>query len=276
MIVDTHVHVVSGERGRYPVLPDAPDWPVTEIEALVRDMDAVGIAKAVLVQTMFTYGFDNRYMVDSAAKYPGRFETVCVIDPLAPNAPAVLTELVERHGVKGVRLMPKGQREGMLWDAATFPLWERAGALGIPVTVAAELPHLPHMPHMPALAARFPRVKIAFEHMWGLALGDPPFEPIAPIFALAQFPNVYLKLCPNNSHAVRETKGTAKEFFGMLIDCFGIRRLMWGSNYPAHSHRFGALAARLKIMQEDFAFLSAADRNWFFAETALSLWPGLR
>lgn len=273
MIIDTHVHVVAGDHDKYPVLPDAPDWPVNEIEMLVRDMDAAGITKAVLVQTMFTYGFDNRYMIDCAAKYPGRFETVCVIDPVAADAPVTLTELVEKHGVRGVRLMPRGQKEGMLWDAQTFPLWRRAGELGIPVTVAAELPHLPQMP---AVVARFPEVKIAFEHMWGIELGPSPFEKIAPIFALAQFPNVYLKLCPNNSHAVREAKGTAPQFFGALIERFGIRRLMWGSNFPAHPHRFGDLAARLAIMHEDFAFLPAADRAWFFAGSALSLWPGLR
>lgn len=51
---------------------------------------------------------------------------------------------------------------------------------------------------------------------------------------------------------------------------------MFGSNYPAHSHRFGKLAARLKIMQEDFAGFSDEERRWFFAETALSLWPSLR
>jgi L-fuconolactonase len=273
MIIDTHVHVVAGDRNKYPVLPDAPDWPITEIEALVRDMDTVGVAKAVLVQTMFTYGFDNRYMIDCAAKYPARFETVAVIDPMAADSPAVLTELVEKHRVKGVRLMPRGQKEGMLWDPQVFPLWRRAAELGIPVTVAAELPQLPYMP---TVVSRFPEMKIAFEHMWGIELGPPPFEKIAPIFALAQFPNVYLKLCPNNSHALRDAKGTPQQFFGALIDRFGIRRMMWGSNYPAHAHRYGGLAARLQIMQEDFAYLSAEERSWFFAETALSLWPGLR
>jgi predicted TIM-barrel fold metal-dependent hydrolase len=107
MIVDSHVHVVSGDRDRYKVLPDAPDWPVTEVEGLVRDMDALGIERALLVQTFFTYGTDNSYMIDSAARYPGRFQTVAMIDQVAKNAPDVLTELVMKHGVAGLRFMPK-------------------------------------------------------------------------------------------------------------------------------------------------------------------------
>ena len=273
MIVDSHVHVVSGDRARYRVLPDAPDWPVTEVESLVADMDALGIDRALLVQTFFTYGTDNRYMIDAAARFPGRFQTVCVIDQMAPNAPEVLTELVTKHGVAGLRLMPKGHAEGVLWHEQTFPLWQRAGELGIPITVAAELPHLPGMP---AIVERFPQVKVALEHMWALELDPPGFDSIQPIFALAPFPNVYLKLCPNNSHAIRAAKTTARAFFDPLIERFGIERMMFGSNYPAHSHRFGNLAARLRIMQEDFAGFSAEERRWFFAETSFSLWPSLR
>jgi predicted TIM-barrel fold metal-dependent hydrolase len=273
MIVDTHVHVVSGDRKKYPVLPDAPDWPVTEVEGLVRDMDAIGIERAMLVQTMFTYGFDNSYMIDCAAKYPKRFETVCVIDQTAKNAADVLSELVEKHGVRAVRFMPKGFPDGVLASPVTFPVWERAGELGIPITIAAELQHLVAMP---AMVERFPNVKVAFEHMWALEIDAPPYERIKAIFDLARFPNAYLKLCPNNSHAIRAGRGTAKQFFGALIERFGIKRMMFGSNYPAHPHRFGDLKARLAIMQEDFAWLGEEDRRWFFSETAFSLWPSLR
>ena len=56
--------------------------------------------------------------------------------------------------------MPKGHAEGVLWDPQTFPVWQRAGELGIPITIAAELPHLPGMP---AVVERFPQVKVAFE-----------------------------------------------------------------------------------------------------------------
>lgn len=273
MIVDTHVHVVSGDRQTYPVLPQAPDWPVTEIAPLAKAMDEVGVARAVLVQTFFTYGTDNRYMIDAAATDRRRFATVAVIDQLAAAAPDVLSELVHEQGVRGVRFMPKGLPPGALWDERSFPVWERAGALGIPITIAAEREHLPHMA---AVVARFPQVNVAFEHMWGLELGVPPYEPLAEICAFARFPNVYLKLCPNNSHMLRESKGSARRFFGTLIENFGIKRMMWGSNYPAHAHKYGNYRSRLAIMQEDFAIFSAEEQRCFFGETALSLWPELR
>jgi len=270
MLVDTHVHVVSGDRRSYPVRSDAPDWPVTEVAGLIADMDRLHIDKAILVQTFFTYGTDNSYMIDAAVRCPERLQTVCVIDQTAPGAAGHLTDLVRSHGVRGVRLMPKGHPPGVLWDPRTFPVWERANELGIPITVAAELEHLVAMP---SVVARFPLAKICFEHMWGLEIGDPPYSRIAPIFELARFPNVRLKLCPNNSHAARAGRGAPRDFFGLLIERFGIGRLMWGSNYPAHSQKFGDLQQRLSIMEEDFAFLSEAQQRLFFGGNALDMWP---
>lgn len=273
MIVDTHVHVVSGDRRRYPVQPGAPDWPVTEVETLVSDMDALGIERALLVQTFFTYGYDNRYMLDAAARFPDRFGAVCVIDQLANAAPDVLSHLVLNHGVRGLRLMPKGQPPGVLSDARTFPVWERAAELGIVVTVAAELEHLPDL--LPVLE-RFVHVNVCLEHMWGLEVGDPPYGRIRPLFEFARLPNVMLKLCPNNSAAARQGKSTPARFFGTLVERFGAQRLMWGSNFPAHVGRLGRLDARLEVMRQDFSFLSEADRRAFFGENALRQWPMLR
>jgi L-fuconolactonase len=273
MIVDSHVHVVSADRHRYPVLPTAPDWPATEVDGLAVTMNALQIERALLVQTFFTYGTDNSYMIDAAAAHSQRFKTICVIDQTAKNAPDTLSDLVEKHAVRGVRLMPKGHPPGVLSDPRTFPVWQRAADLGVPVLVAAELEHLAEMP---PVVERFPQIPVCFEHMWALELGDPPYGRIAPIFELARFPNVHLKLCPNNSFAARAGRGSPLQFFGLLVERFGVERLMWGSNYPAHSHKFGDLKARLRIMEEDFAFLSDADRRCFFAGTALRVWPELR
>jgi L-fuconolactonase len=270
MIADSHVHVTSENRAAYPQLSSAPDWPVTPVENLIADMDALGIGAAVLVQTFFTYGTDNRYAIDAAAQHPSRFKVVCVIDQTAPNAPEVLAELVTRHQVRGLRLMPKGHAEGVLTDPVTFPVWKAATVLGIPVTVAAEAEHIPHMA---PLVRRFPDVPICFEHMWGLEFGQNALNQIGPVLALADFPNVFLKLCPNNSHAIRAARLGPEEVFGALVNRFGVRRLMWGSNFPAHTKKFGSLADRLRIMQEDFGFLDDEHRSWFFGRTALSLWP---
>lgn len=286
MIVDTHVHVVADDRKKYPQVTDRehagaaptvadlgqPEWPALTAQSLLAMMDACGVDRALLVQTYFTYHFDNRYMIDSALAHPDRFSSVCVIDQLAADAPALLTRLVEKAGVRGVRMM--GARgPGALGDPRSFPLWERAEALGIPICIGAKIEEVPELE---APLARFHKVPVALEHVWGLKLGDPPYALLDPLFAMARFPNVYLKTAPNNSYAAREGKAEPRDFFARLVERFGAKRIMWGSNYPAHWHKYGGLKERLAIMEADFSFLGAEDRRWIFGETALTLWPELR
>ena len=270
---DTHVHVVSGDRATYPVQANPPAWPVTTGEGLVCEMDRVGIARAMLVQSFFTYGFDNSYAIACAKANPARFQVVAVIDQLAPDAAQTLERLVRDDLVCGVRFMPKGMPEGVLWDERTFPVWEKAGALNIPITIAAEIQH--HIPEMAAVVERFPHVVVAFEHMWGIEIDSPPFSALAPVVALARFPNVHMKLAPNNSFAARDAGVAPRDLYDHLIDAFGIERLMWGSNYPAHSDKFGVYADRLAIMRDDLSYLSAADQTAFFGENAARLWPSI-
>jgi predicted TIM-barrel fold metal-dependent hydrolase len=285
MIVDTHVHVVSDDRRKYPQVSDGahgagapsvrdigqPEWPPLTIESLITMMDGCGIDRALLVQTYFTYHFDNSYMIDCALAHPDRFLSVCVIDQLAPDAPDRLSELVEKYGVAGLRMM--GARgEHALRDPRTFPLWERAARLRIPICIGAKLEELADV-RVPL--ERFGDVPVALEHVWGLNLGDPPFERMQPLFEMARFPNVRLKTAPNNSHAARVGHATPRQFFGKLVETFGAERIMWGSNYPAHWHHYGDMKERLAIMEEDFAFLGEADRRAIFGGAALSLWPRL-
>jgi len=272
MIVDTHVHVVSDDLVRYPKREGAYTWPALTTEDLLATMDTCGIDRALLVQAFFTYGNDNSYAVDAALAHPERFLAVCVIDQLADDAPDVLTDLVENKGVRGLRLMGT-KRPGILNNPKTFPLWKRAAALGIPVCVAAELPEIPDALDV---IGRFPNVPVALEHMWGLELGDPPYQHIRPVLAAARLPNVTLKLAPNNSFAARVGAATPQSFFGLLADNFAPQRMMWGSNYPAHWDKYGKIPERLSIMQEDLAFLGAEWNRWFFGDTALTFWPALK
>ena len=233
-------------------------------------MDAQGVTRALLVQSFFTYGFDNSYAIDCAAADPARYQVVCVIDQTAPDARELLVRLVREHGVRGVRLMPKGMPEGVLWDPKTFGVWECASEFGIPVMVAAEIQHVPEMPRV---VERFPDVTVCFEHMWGIEVDAPPFTRLEPVVALARFPNVRLKLAPNNCFAAREAGIPPRALFDHLIGHFGIERLMFGSNYPAHPAKFGDYAARMKIMQEDLSYLPEDEQAAFFGGNAARVWP---
>lgn len=271
MIVDTHVHVMSDDLGRYPKIKEAYRWPAFTAEMLLETMDAEGIGRALVVQPYYTYRFDNTYQAAAALAHKDRFRCVCVIDQYAKDAPDLLQRLVEREGVRGVRLthVPGGRYA----DPRSFPVWECAAALGIPICVSARLDDIAEAR---TAIERHPGAKVALEHMWAQPMCDPPYRAFEPFYRMAEFPNVYVKTTPNNSHQSREGRSTPEAFFRALVERFGARRIMWGSNYPAHWDKYDRIPERLALARRDLAFLREADRAAIMGETALSLWPELR
>lgn len=287
MIVDTHVHVFTDDRQKYPQIRDTAragsiptiseigqtEWPLTTAETLLSLMDEAGVDKATLVQAYFVYEYDNRYTIDSTLAHPDRFASVVVLDPLDPASPDELSRLVESQGVTGLRFMRGRLPESSLGNPATFPLWERLQSLRIPLAINDRIGELSKVRKA---MERYPDVKVAFEHSWGHKVGAPPsYSLLEPLFALADHPNVYIKTAINNIAAAREGGGTPEQLYTRLVQAFGARRIMWSSNYPAHP-RFGGMKERLEEAKKELAFLSDADRAWIFGETALSVYASLR
>ena len=66
MIIDTHTHVVSSDKSKHPLDPSASGWSTevsNDVEDLINEMDAAGVACATLVQPNGTYGLDNTYQL---------------------------------------------------------------------------------------------------------------------------------------------------------------------------------------------------------------------
>ncbi|MGA7872567.1 MAG: amidohydrolase family protein [Candidatus Binatus sp.] len=101
-----------------------------------------------------------------------------------------------------------------------------------------------------------------------------PYKAAEPTLQLARFPNFYLKFSTENLCAAVKGKSTAKDFFRCLLDRFGAKRMMWGSNFPATFDR--GLKEQLELALNELSFVSEEDRRWLFSETALTLWPMLR
>ena len=286
MIVDTHVHVFTDDRKKYPQISDTAragsipsikeigqtEWPLTTAEILIAQMNEAGIDKATLVQAYFLYEYDNRYTTDSARAHPDRFTSIVVLDPMDPRSPDELSRLVAEEGVTGLRFMRGRLPASSLGEPATFPLWERMQKLKIPLAVNDRVWEIPKIRKA---MERYPDVMVAFEHAWGHKVGAPPsYDVLEPLFAFADNPNVYIKTAINNIAAAREGGGTPRQLYEKLVSVFGAKRIMWSSNYPAHP-RFGSIKERLHIAKQELAFLGADDRAWIFGKTALAFYPSL-
>ena len=277
MLVETHVHIVAQDQEKYPrhlaQHSGLRSWVRDcAAEDLLQFMDGAGIDRAVLVQGYGAYGGDNSYLADSVARYPDRFAGVFAVDFPHSDAPERIAYWAGERGLHGARIVTLTQPELMLNDSRIVPAIERVAALRIPLCVLTQFHQLPLMA---PLLERFPSVTFALEHMGMPKLsGGPPYEGVQPLLDLGRFPNCYVKFSTVSIDAAMAGRSTTAEFFRRLVDRFGARRLMWGSNFPATYDR--SLKEQVELAREQLTFLPAEEQRWIFGETALSLWPTLR
>jgi predicted TIM-barrel fold metal-dependent hydrolase len=275
-IVESHCHLISPDQRKYPRdLGSNPAAWVRDLSAeeFIALNDAAGVDRAILVQAFGAYRYDNGYVADAAALYPGRFAAVCIVDALRPDAPQVLDYWVRKRGVQGMRIVTWTEPELMLDDPRLDQLWHRASELRIPVCV---LTNFHQVPRLGRLLERFSEIRVALDHLGLPRLDDGPrFSNEQAIFDLARFPNFHGKFSSwTIAAAARNGAQACADFFRRLVDTFGAQRLMWGTNFPASNDR--TYKGFVEYAQEQLSFLSLEERRWIFGESALSLWPMLR
>ena len=284
MIIDTHSHIIAPDKTKYPLQPYGLDQGTGDdrrpaswfedvpasAEQLLEVMDGAGVDGALLVQAMGAYSYDNAYVVDSAAAYPDRFSSVVIVDMEAPDPAGALRSWAER-GARAVRLFTITKPLATWLDEPrSFPVWETAADLGMPVVIAM-LPN--QLPQLRNILQRFPDIPVALDHFAFPNLeGGPPYVNAPEHFALVDFPNLNLKVSSNLLERAEEASG-ARQFMETLVERFGSDRLMWGSDYSQTHDR--SYADLLGLAQEATAGLSSADRAAYLGGTALRLWPEL-
>jgi L-fuconolactonase len=261
-VVDSHCHV-------------SQVW-YEPVESLLFQMDRHGVARAVLTQ-MFGQP-DNAYQVDVVRRYPGRFASVVLVDPEQPDATAKLERLID-EGASGLRLRPTARSRG----GDPLKIWRDAERLGIAVTcggVGGPEGHgeLFATDEFRDVVRALPKLTIVIEHLGSLT--NQSLEVQRRVFALAQYPNVYMKL-----HGLGEFCKRAMPVRGsfpfvepipplldLAYEAFGPSRLMWGSDHPPVS-RLEGYGNALRLPMERLAAKGENVVRAIFGETALSVFP---
>ena len=256
VIVDSHVHVIAPDPARYPFTPrslsgqwylDAP----CSAERFEVEMAAAGVDRAVLVQAVGAYSFDNAYAADSAAARPGKFLSAGCIDPMGPAPRAEIDRWIGERGMQGLRIFAVSRTTSWLGDPATFPLWEHALSLGAHLIVTIMGPH--QLPELIAFLEAFRDTPVSLDHC-----GFPSAAEPESFFALARFPKLHLKVTTHVIDTGAEHHGEPEPFVARIAREFGAERMMWGSDFSqTHDRPYAALAA---LGRRAFEGLSAAEQ----------------
>jgi L-fuconolactonase len=277
-IIDTHTHVASADRDRYPLhRPTAPlgsDWvehhPV-DAEQLVAALDDAGVHGAILVQPVGTYGFDNSYLADATTVAPGRLAGASVIDMSAADPVDALTYWSRQRAIGGTRLfnVPPADPPWLATDA-TAAVLRRAAELGVRLS-ACVLPA--DLGRLGGLLDQAGDVPIALDHCGFADLSDPDSDTMADLVALGARANLRLKVTTTILRMHPPDTGDERDVVDRLAAIFGVDRLMWGSDYPQHYGE--TYRGHVELARWMCSRLSAGGQERFLGGTALELWPEL-
>ena len=251
-VIDTHCH--AGKNWFEP------------IEVLESQMDRNGVDAAVLIQHGGTY--DSGYLMAEAAKRPGRFKVVVLIDPASDDPLGDLEQEAQR-GAAGVRLYPMQEfRTPHLHD-----MWKKAGDLGMVVSSLGKASQFAS-DDFKRLIDDCPGVQIVIEHLAGVGHAEPPYDEFKRALECARRPNTTIKV-PGLGEICTRPPTLLPEFrfddvpplFEMARDAFGADRMMWGSDFPPSAGREG-YANTLAGVRDHPAFQSGNDIEWVLGKTA--------
>jgi predicted TIM-barrel fold metal-dependent hydrolase len=297
MLFDTHAHVLSADVDRYPYSTlrggaRAPVSPlVFAVEDLVRAMDAGGVDHACIVQRATIYGYDNRYALDAAAAFPGRFVPIVVLDAQDPAAPRELKALAAAHRLGGLRIVAPGLTEkdtAWLDSDEALGLWRAAADLALPVTVILyRLNNEAGRAALLGVARTFRELPILIDHVglphastpetrWAVSQGIEYVVPPPPGFGIAEnlaafdeLGHVHFKVTDINFDRLEDKHFDSAAFVRALADRFGAARLLWGSDVGQSPAPYGE---KLERLHASATLLDAAERDRFFGGTARRLY----
>lgn len=268
--IDAHVHVWTPDTQAYPIAEgftpaDLAPSSFTP-EELFAHAKPNGVDRIVLIQMSF-YKTDNRYMLDSMARFPGVFGGVAIIDHEAPDAVAQMKAL-KAKGVRGFRLYTdKKNAESWLSSDSMKKMWATGADEGLAMCLLANPDALPAV-H--TLCKAFPKTPVVIDHFARLGMKGPPAEAdLENLVKLADFETVHVKT--SAFYALGAKKAPYTDLAPMirrLRDTYGANRLMWATDCPYQVGEGHTYADSIALIRDRLDFLTAEDKNWILRGTA--------
>jgi predicted TIM-barrel fold metal-dependent hydrolase len=277
LLVDTHIHLF--EPARFPYSPSATyQPPAATLADYVKFVREIRLDHTIVVHPE-PYQDDHRYLEYCFENEPSRgfFKGTCLFDPLRPETPARMAELVKRWPGRIVALrihqnrqageppwpVTKPIRERDMGDPAMKTTWRAATDLGLGI----QMHFTPnHAPSIGKLAAEFRDTPVILDHLARSGQGRPAEHEA--VLALAEYPHTVMKF---SGWVYSSQEPTPHRDLAPLVrrtfEAFGPDRMIWGGL----GHDMKAFENAVAVFEAAFAFAGEEDRAKIRGLTAKKL-----
>ncbi|KPG98757.1 hypothetical protein AEQ67_13230 [Pseudomonas sp. RIT-PI-q] len=253
--IASHAHVFSSGLNLAAARRYTPGYDAT-LEHYLKHLQTHGLSHGVLVQPSFL-GTDNSYLLAALRQAPEQLRGVVVLER---DVSRVMLNDMARLGVVGVRLNLMGKALPDFRDAAWKDFFGHIAELDWHVELHR------HVEDLPALIRQLIPfdIKLVIDHLGRpdarLSLDQPGFPEMLELGLTGQ---IWMKV--SGIYRLAGTPQQNLEFARMALplleQSFGIRRLVWGSDWPHTQHEenvgFGTVIDQLEALQCSTALMRA-------------------
>ncbi len=268
--IDAHSHLWSPEVERWPLannqsrddLKPASFTP----EELLQLAEPEGVGRAVLIQHHTYHGFDNRYLLDCAKRFAGRFAVVGMLDDTQPHPDARLKELLPL-GMRGLRITPRIRGEQWLAGPGMESLWKMGAQTGQAMCCLIDAKDLAAVNVM---CARHPETPVVIDHFARIGVdGVIRDADVKSLCGLAKHERLSVKISAYYALGKKQPPyDDLAPLIRRVLDAFGVQRCMWASDSPYQVQPPHTYAASIALVRDRLRGLSAGDKEWLLTKTA--------
>jgi predicted TIM-barrel fold metal-dependent hydrolase len=278
--VDSHSHLWSPDRVRYPLRPGASEAGVVPKGFTPGDFfshaRAEGVNRVVLIGHTGHFGFDATYLIDAMKARPGEIAAQAFLDHADPNVTTRMAEL-KRNGVKAFRIRLLDPWQAQFPD--THPIMAAYRFAAAQQLAICPLTNPDWLPELDRLSALFPATTMVIDHIARIGVDGfgqtPPvagtIKPgdVANLVKLARHPSTYVKI--SAFYALGRRTPPYDDMLPLireLLAAYGPERLMWGSDSPYQLVGPHTYKASIAVVRDQLDGLSEGDREWLLRKTA--------
>jgi predicted TIM-barrel fold metal-dependent hydrolase len=267
--IDAHSHVWSPDTAKWPLANNKTqadlDPPSFTPEELLKLAHPEKVGRVVLIQHHTYHSWDNRYLIDCAARFPGTFAVTGMLDDTQPQPekkmPALLTQRV-----RGFRITSWIRKEKWLTGDGMAGMWRTGAKTGQAMCCLINPEDLPGVNEM---CGRHPDTTVVIDHFARIGVdGQIREAEVKNLLALAKHKNVNVKL--SAYYALGKKQEPYEDLLPLIkqvLTAFGPERCMWASDAPYQVVKGHTYAASVALLR-DRAGLSAGDKEQLFRKTA--------
>lgn len=271
MIIDTHHHFWRYDAAEFDWIPDEwsairRDWLAADLRAAAR---SAGIDRVVSVQARQSIA-ETRFLLDVADTNPDLIAGVVGWLPLTAEDFAQTLEANRHAKLVGLRHVVQGEPDGFLARGD----FNR----GVAALIEAELAYdvlvvAPQLPQAAAFVDRHPRGRFVVDHLAKPFNDRAELEPWrTDLRELARREHVWCKLSGGiTERDLAWTPAKLRPYFDAVLEAFGPRRVMFGSNWPL-TEVAGGISAWTGFVRGWAASLTTDEQNALFANNAIDFY----